>query len=164
MRLLFLGDIVGKTARISLAENLLIIKEKLSIDFVLVNAENATSGVGLSVSHAKSLFESCVNCISLGDHAFDQNEMINFAEKDSRIVRPINYAKFSPGSGFRLFNIESKKILILQVLGQVFMKKPFSDPFEAIESYLQKYSLKSNVDAIIIDFHAEATSEKNALA
>ncbi len=164
MRLLFLGDIVGKTARISIAENLLIIKEKLSIDFVLVNAENATSGVGLSVSHAKLLFESGVNCISLGDHAFDQNEMINFAEKDSRIVRPINYAKFSPGSGFRLFNLESKKILILQVLGQVFMKKPFSDPFEAIESYLQKYSLKSNVDAIIIDFHAEATSEKNALA
>ena len=164
MRLLFLGDIVGKTARISLAENLLIIKEKLSIDFVLVNAENATSGVGLSVSHAKSLFESGVNCISLGDHAFDQNEMINFAEKDNRIVRPINYSKFSPGSGFRLFNLESKKILILQVLGQVFMKKPFSDPFEAIESYLQKYSLKSNVDAIIIDFHAEATSEKNALA
>ena len=164
MRLLFLGDIVGKTARISLAENLLIIKEKLSIDFVLVNAENATSGVGLSVSHAKLLFESGVNCISLGDHAFDQNEMINFAEKDKRIVRPINYAKFSPGSGFRLFNLESKKILILQVLGQVFMKKPFSDPFEAIESYLQKYSLKSNVDAIIIDFHAEATSEKNALA
>ena len=155
---------MGKTARISIAENLLIIKEKLSIDFVLVNAENATSGVGLSVSHAKSLFESGVNCISLGDHAFDQNEMINFAEKDSRIVRPINYAKFSPGSGFRLFNLESKKILILQVLGQVFMKKPFSDPFEAIESYLQKYSLKSNVDAIIIDFHAEATSEKNALA
>ena len=164
MRLLFLGDIVGKTARISIAENLLIIKKKLSIDFVLVNAENATSGVGLSVSHAKLLFESGVNCISLGDHAFDQNEMINFAEKDKRIVRPINYAKFSPGSGFRLFNLESKKILILQVLGQVFMKKPFSDPFEAIESYLQKYSLKSNVDAIIIDFHAEATSEKNALA
>ena len=109
MRLLFLGDIVGKTARISLAENLLIIKEKLSIDFVLVNAENATSGVGLSVSHAKLLFESGVNCISLGDHAFDQNEMINFAEKDNRIVRPINYAKFSPGSGFRLFNLESKK-------------------------------------------------------
>ena len=164
MRLLFLGDIVGKTARISIAENLLIIKKKLSIDFVLVNAENATSGVGLSVSHAKLLFESGVNCISLGDHAFDQNEMINFAEKDNRIVRPINYAKFSPGSGFRLFNIENKKILILQVLGQVFMKKPFSDPFEAIETYLQKYSLKSNVDAIIIDFHAEATSEKNALA
>ena len=114
MRLLFLGDIVGKTARISIAENLLIIKKKLSIDFVLVNAENATSGVGLSVSHAKLLFESGVNCISLGDHAFDQNEMINFAEKDNRIVRPINYAKFSPGSGFRLFNLESKKILILQ--------------------------------------------------
>ena len=132
MRLLFLGDIVGKTARISIAENLLIIKKKLSIDFVLVNAENATSGVGLSVSHAKLLFESGVNCISLGDHAFDQNEMINFAEKDNRIVRPINFAKFSPGSGFRLFNLESKKILILQVLGQVFMKKPFSDPFEAI--------------------------------
>ena len=112
MRLLFLGDIVGKTARISIAENLLIIKKKLSIDFVLVNAENATSGVGLSVSHAKLLFESGVNCISLGDHAFDQNEMINFAEKDNRIVRPINYAKFSPGAGFRLFNIENKKIKI----------------------------------------------------
>ena len=164
MRLLFLGDIVGKTARASLAENLSNIKKKLLIDFVLVNAENATSGVGLSATHAKLLFDAGVNCISLGDHAFDQNEMISFAERDNRIIRPINYAKSAPGSVFRIFNLCVKKILVLQVLGQVFMKKPFSDPFEAIESYLQKYSLKSNVDSIIIDFHAEATSEKNALA
>ena len=164
MRLLFLGDIVGKTARTSLAENLSNIKKKLSIDFVLANAENATSGVGLSATHAKLLFDAGVNCISLGDHAFDQNEMINFAERDNRIIRPINYAKSAPGSGFRFFNLGVKKILILQVLGQVFMKKPFSDPFEAIETYLNKYILNSNVDAIIIDFHAEATSEKNALA
>ncbi len=164
MRLLFLGDIVGKTARTSLAENLSNIKKKLSIEFVLVNAENATSGVGLSATHAKLLFDAGVNCISLGDHAFDQNEMINFAERENRIIRPINYAKSAPGSGFRIFNLGVKKILILQVLGQVFMKKPFSDPFEAIETYLKKYTLNSNVDAIIIDFHAEATSEKNALA
>ena len=164
MRLLFLGDIVGKTARTSLAENLSNIKKKLSIEFVLANAENATSGVGLSATHAKLLFDAGVNCISLGDHAFDQNEMINFAERENRIIRPINYAKSAPGSGFRIFNLGVKKILILQVLGQVFMKKPFSDPFEAIETYLKKYTLNSNVDAIIIDFHAEATSEKNALA
>ena len=164
MRLLFLGDIVGKTARNSIAENLVDIKKQLSLDFVLVNAENATSGLGLSVPHAKLLFEAGVNCISLGDHAFDQNEMVNFAERENRIIRPINYAKSAPGSGFRLFNLEGKKILILQVLGQVFMKKPFSDPFEAVESYLRKFSLKANVDVIIIDFHAEATSEKNALA
>ena len=163
MRLLFLGDIVGKTARTSLAENLSNIKKKLSIEFVLVNAENATSGVGLSATHAKLLFDAGVNCISLGDHAFDQNEMINFAERENRIIRPINYAKSAPGSGFRIFNLGVKKILILQVLGQVFMKKPFSDPFEAIETYLKKYTLNSNVDAIIIDFNADATSEKNAL-
>ena len=164
MRFLFLGDIVGKTARISLTENLNNIKNKLGIDFVLVNAENATSGAGISSSHAKLLFEAGVNCISLGDHAFDQSEMINYAEVENRILRPINYAKSAPGSGFRLFNFNGKRILILQVLGQVFMKKPFSDPFEAIELQLKKYNLNGNIDVIIIDFHAEATSEKNAFA
>ncbi len=164
MRVLFLGDIVGKTARKCIAENLVSIKKKLAVDFVLVNAENATSGVGLSPSHAKLLFEAGVSCISLGDHAFDQNEMMNYAEKENRILRPINFAKSAPGSGFRLFELKGKIILVLQVLGQVFMKKPFSDPFEAVESQLKKFILKGNVDAIIIDFHAEATSEKNALA
>ena len=96
MRLLFLGDIVGKTARISIAKNLVDIKKQLSLDFVLVNAENATSGLGLSVPHAKLLFEAGVNCISLGDHAFDQSEMIQYIENESRIVRPINFAKDAP--------------------------------------------------------------------
>jgi len=154
---------VGKTARISLAENLLIIKEKLSIDFVLVNAENATSGVGLSVSHAKLLFESGVNCISLGDHAFDQNEMINFAEKDNRIVRPINYSDDCPGQGWQIFSVNDKKILVLQVLGRVFMKKKFLDPFPFLEDIFSQYKLGLNVDCIIVDIHAEATSEKMAV-
>ena len=165
MRILFLGDIVGRTGRVSIEENILDIREKLKINFVIVNAENATSGAGLSIEHANILFDSGVDCITLGDHAFDQKEMIGFSEKDTRIIRPINFAKTSPGVGSRIFNVDNgKKLLVMQALGQVFMKKPFSDPFEAVSKELRKYNLKGNVDYIFIDFHAEATSEKNALA
>jgi len=165
MRILFLGDIVGRTGRESISTNLRAVRKKLDIDFVIVNAENATSGAGLSSTHATSLFAAGADCITLGDHAFDQQEMMNYAEKEPRIVRPLNYAKSAPGFGARLLDLNNgKKILIVQVLGQVFMKRPFSDPFEALDIELKKYKLNRNVNAIFVDIHAEATSEKNALA
>ena len=164
MRVLFLGDIVGRTGRKSISVNLQNVRKRLGIDFVIVNAENATAGSGLSSAHATCLFDSGVDCITLGDHAFDQQEMMNFAEKETRIVRPLNYAKSAPGVGARLLNVNNnKKILVVQVLGQVFMKKPFSDPFEALDNELNKYNLNGNVNVIFVDIHAEATSEKNAL-
>jgi len=164
MRILFLGDIVGRTGREAISTNIETVRNRLKIDFIIVNAENATSGAGLSANHAVELLKAGVNCITLGDHAFDQQEMVNFAEKEIRVVRPLNYSKSAPGRGARLFELPNgKKILVAQVLGQVFMKRPFSDPFEALDSELKKYNLNGNIDAIFVDMHAEATSEKNAL-
>ena len=165
MRILFLGDIVGRTGRQAILANIETVRNKLDIDFIIVNAENATSGAGLSSNHAAELLRAGVDCITLGDHAFDQQEMVEYIEKEPRIVRPLNYSKSAPGSGARLINLHNgKKILVVQVLGQVFMKRPFSDPFEALDFELRKYNLNGNVNAIFVDAHAEATSEKNALA
>ena len=165
MRVLFLGDIVGRTGRQAILANIENIRDRLEIDFIIVNAENATSGAGLSSNHATELLKAGVNCITLGDHAFDQPEMMDFIEKETRVVRPLNYAKSAPGCGAKILNLDNgKKIVVVQVLGQVFMKRPFSDPFEALDSELKKYNLNGNVDAIFVDVHAEATSEKNALA
>ena len=165
MRILFLGDVVGRTGRQAILNNLELVRKELNIDFIIVNAENATSGAGISSTHASQMLEAGVDCITLGDHSFDQRDMIQFSEKEKRIVRPLNYAKSAPGFGSRLLNITStEKVLVVQVLGQVFMKRPFSDPFEALDLELTKYNLGGNVSAIFVDVHAEATSEKNALA
>ena len=164
MRVLFLGDVVGRSGRESLKSNLLLLKKEMKIDFCIVNAENATSGVGLSVNHANDLFEAGADCITLGDHAFDQKEMIGFIEKEKRIIRPLNFANSAPGRGMGVFTTyKGEKILVLQVLGTVFMKKNFSDPFLILEKIFKKYILGVGVDTIFLDIHAEATSEKMAL-
>ncbi len=164
MNILFLGDIVGRSGRDALTKRLPDLIDKWRLDFVVVNAENATSGVGLNIEHAKYLLAKGVDCITLGDHAFDQREMVNFIEKEPRIIRPLNFAKGAPGKGHAIFNGRSgKKVAVIQVLGQVFMKKNYSDPFESIDKALQGLNLGKNCDAILIDIHAEATSEKMAI-
>ena len=164
MNILFLGDIVGRSGRTALANRLPKLRQDWKIDFVIANAENATGGAGLSIDHAKLIFSSGVDCITLGDHAFDQREMIAFSEQEHRIIRPLNFATVAPGHGRRVFNTGSgKRILVIQVLGQVFMKKNFSDPFLSVKNALKSVSLGSGLDAIVLDVHAEATSEKMAL-
>ena len=164
MRLLFLGDIMGRSGRKAISERLNRLREKWRLDFVVVNGENATGGMGLSASHAKALIDSGVDCITLGDHAFDQRDMLTFCEQEPRIIRPLNFAKTAPGKGFRLIKARNgKKVLVAQALGQVFMKKPFDDPFSALDTALKNAPLGGMADAVIVDFHAEATSEKVAI-
>ncbi len=164
MKILFLGDVVGRSGRTAISSYLPIIIKKLDIEFVIVNCENATSGLGLSASHAEEILESGVDCITLGDHSFDQKDMLSFIEKETRIVRPLNIAKLAPGVGSRIFLSRlGKRVLVVQVLGQVFMKRPYSDPFSYLDNILSKTKLGDQVDAIVIDIHAEATSEKMAL-
>ena len=139
MNILFLGDIMGRSGRDALAKELPRLKKQLKLDFVVVNAENATAGAGLSVEHAKQIFKSGVDCITLGDHAFDQREMISYIQQEPRIIRPINYAKTAPGHGFGVFtSATGKRVLVTQVLGQVFMKKNFSDPFAGLDTILNR--------------------------
>ncbi len=163
MRILFLGDVVGRSGRTAISEKLLQLRDRLRLDFVIVNGENATSGNGLSADHANSIFDAGADCITLGDHAFDQRDMYGHIEKEPRILRPLNIAKSPPGKGAHLFEAGGKKVLVVQILGQVFMKQPYADPFSAIESEIKKAPLRGRADAIVVDVHAEATSEKMAL-
>ncbi len=164
MRLLYLGDVVGRAGRAAITGRLSALRERLKADFVIVNGENATSGVGLSPEHAKTLLEAGVDVLTLGDHAFDQREMLAGIAREPRILRPLNYSKAAPGVGARVFDAPGgRKVLVAQVLGQVFMKRPFSDPFSEIEQVLKQHPLGGLVQASLIDIHCEATSEKMAM-
>jgi hypothetical protein len=164
MRLLFLGDVVGRAGRSALAERLPALRTAWGLDFVVVNGENATSGAGLSPEHARALFAAGADCVTLGDHAFDQKEMLAAIDAEPRLIRPINFAKAAPGRGFRLFALaDGRKVLVAQVLGRVFMKRPFDDPFSAIEPVLKAHPLGGLAQAAIVDMHCEATSEKVAM-
>ncbi|MEM7722317.1 MAG: TIGR00282 family metallophosphoesterase [Pseudomonadota bacterium] len=164
MRLMFLGDVMGRAGRKAVVESVPRLRAEWRLDFICVNAENATSGAGLSGAHAKALLAAGMDCLTLGDHAFDQRDMLQFIETEPRILRPLNYAKVAPGVGARLFKAAGgKQVLVVQVLGQVFMKRPFADPFSALDTVLKRYPLGGQANAILVDVHAEATSEKMAL-
>ncbi|MEP2030972.1 MAG: TIGR00282 family metallophosphoesterase [Paracoccaceae bacterium] len=164
MRCLFLGDVMGRAGRAVVAENLPRLRSEWRLDFVVVNGENASNGMGLSAEHARIILNSGADCITLGDHAFDQKDMMQFIETEPRILRPLNYAKGAPGKGARLFTAQNgRKVLVLQALGQVFMKRPFDDPFSAVEPVLKSHPLGGLAHAIIVDVHCEATSEKMAM-
>ena len=159
--MLFLGDVMGRAGRAAVAERLPGLRTEWGLDFVVVNGENATSGAGLSGEHAKALLASGADCLTLGDHAFDQKDMASFIEGEPRILRPINFSKVAPGKGWRVFTAtQGRRVLVAQVLGQVFMKRPFDDPFSAIEQVLKTHPLGGVVQAALVDVHAEATSEK----
>ncbi len=163
MKILFLGDVMGRAGRAAVATHLPRLRDEWRLDFVVVNGENATSGMGLSGDHAKGLLDAGADVITLGDHAFDQKDMLTFVEKEQRIIRPINFSKAAPGAGARVFQAKGgRKVLVAQVLGQVFMKRPFDDPFSALDATLRQYPMGGQVQASLIDFHCEATSEKMA--
>ena len=161
MRILFLGDVVGRSGRSALISRLGGLRQAWKLDFIVVNAENATSGVGLSPDHATALLDAGADVLTLGDHAFDQRDMAAFIDREPRILRPLNYAAAAPGAGARVFEASrGRKVLVAQVLGQVFMKRPYADPFSAIDRVLRAHPLGGMVAASLVDIHAEATSEK----
>lgn len=165
MRILFLGDVMGRTGRAAVAAGLPVLRAEWKLDFVVINGENATGGMGLTPEHAKDLFAAGADVVTLGDHAFDQKTMREFCAQEPRIIRPLNIAKAgAPGNGARVFDAPGgRKVLVAQVLGQVFMKQPYSDPFSAIDPVLRAYPRGGQVQASLIDVHCEATSEKTAM-
>ena len=155
---------MGRAGRRAVSENLARLRAEWRVDFVVVNGENASNGMGLSGDHAKVLLEAGADCITLGDHAFDQRDMLQFIESEPRILRPLNFAKGAPGKGARVFSdARGRKILVAQILGQVFMKRAFDDPFSEIEQALKTHPLGGAVQATLVDVHCEATSEKMAM-
>ncbi len=164
MRLLFLGDLMGRAGRTAVIDALPGLRTRLKLDFVVVNAENSAAGFGCTPKIAEDLFAAGADCVTLGDHAFDQKEMLTYIDQEPRILRPLNFAKVAPGAGARLFEApRGKRVLVAQALGRVFMSKPYDDPFSALETALNKHPLRGGADAVIIDIHAEATSEKMAI-
>ncbi|MEL6838823.1 MAG: TIGR00282 family metallophosphoesterase [Pseudomonadota bacterium] len=164
MKILFLGDVMGRAGRAAIKDHLPELRAKWKLDFVVVNGENATSGMGLSGDHAKILLDAGADVITLGDHAFDQKDMLQFAVQEPRIIRPLNFSKAAPGAGARVFNAPGgRKVLVTQALGQVFMKRPFDDPFSALDAVLKQYPMGGQVQASLVDIHCEATSEKMAM-
>ena len=164
MRILFLGDIVGISGCSRLIDNLLDEIKLEKIDFVIVNGENAASqGVGLTKKICEDFFNCGVDVITTGNHVWDQKEIMDYINKEERLLRPKNLFEPSPGKGFNIFNSKKGiKIGVLNLMGNVFMKK-CEDVFETSKKFLEKYKLKEDYDFLIVDFHGEITSEKNAI-
>lgn len=164
MRILFVGDVMGRSGREALAKHLPILKEKLEYDVLIVNGENAAHGFGVTEKIANEFFSLGADCITTGNHAWDQREIISYIEREKRFLRPINYPAGTPGQGAYIHTLfDGRKILILHAMGSLYMD-PLDNPFMVIPSYLKTYAMGQNVNAIFVDFHAEATSEKMALA
>ena len=164
MRILFLGDVVGASGCSKIMNNLLSQIKENKIDFVIVNAENAAeSGVGLTEEICKDFFNCGVNVITTGNHVWDQKDIMKYIETDNRLLRPKNLFEPAPGKGFEIYKTnEEIKIGVLNLMGNVFMKK-CDDVFEVSKKFINEYKLKEDYDFLIIDFHGEITSEKNAI-
>tara|TARA_B100000575_G_scaffold294525_1_gene311097 strand:+ start:3791 stop:4582 length:792 start_codon:yes stop_codon:yes gene_type:complete len=165
MKIIFIGDIVGKAAREKINDKIGYIKKKYSPDIIVANAENATGGYGLSKKDAQNLFSSGLDILTLGNHAWDRRDMLSYIEDCPKIIRAINYPAGVPGRGFyKMELLNGKKIVVVQVMLRLFMGLSLDDPFSVIKKFLISEKLKSTCDAILIDMHGEATSEKNAFA
>ena len=164
MKILFLGDVVGISGCSKIMSNLLDQININQIDFVIVNAENAAeSGVGLTKEICEDFFNCGVNVITTGNHVWDQKDIMNFIDKENRLLRPKNLFEPAPGRGFEIYMTKQNiKIGVLNLMGNVFMKK-CDDVFDASKKFLDKYRLKKDFDFLIVDFHGEITSEKNAI-
>ncbi|SFI52017.1 TIGR00282 family metallophosphoesterase [Albimonas pacifica] len=164
MKLLFLGDVMGRAGRTAVIERLPKLREAWKLDFVVVNAENSASGMGLTGAIAAEIFAAGADCITLGDHAFDQKDMISYIGSDARILRPLNFSKAAPGQGAKVFEAtRGRRVQVVQALGRVFMSRPYDDPVPMVDAALKTAPLGGAVQATILDFHAEATSEKMAM-
>src|SRR5580704_906731 len=163
MRILFIGDVVGRSGRMIVYERLPKLVRDWSLDLVVVNGENSAGGFGINETIYHELIEAGADAITLGNHAWDQREALVFIERAPRLIRPLNYPAGTPGRGAAL--IETRKgahVLVVNAMGRIFME-PLDDPFLAIESALAAHPLAGPADAIIIDMHGEATSEKQAM-
>ena len=164
MRILFLVDVLGVLGFLKIMSNLLNQIRLHQIDFVIVNAENAAeSGVGLTKEICKDFFNCGVNVITTGNHIWDQKDIMNFIESENRLLRPKNLFEPAPGKGFEIYKTnEEIRIGVLNLMGNVFMKK-CEDVFEVSKKFIDEHQLKEDYDFLIVDFHGEITSEKNAI-
>ena len=164
MRIGFLGDVVGKPGREAVKQHLPELRERLKLEFVIVNAENAAGGFGITEKTAIELYDAGADVLTLGNHAWDQAEALSFIEREPRLLRPVNYREgTAPGRGASLYDLpDGRRVLVMNVMLRVFMEA-LEDPFAAVNHELDACPLGQVADAIIVDMHGEATSEKYAL-
>lgn len=163
MKILFCGDLVGRAGREVVLEHLPALRADLGLDFVVVNAENAAHGFGLTEKICEELFEAGADAITTGNHVWDQREIIPFIDADPRVLRPLNYTEGTPGRGASVIKArDGRSVLVVNVMCRLFMEL-LDDPFAAVDRVLDLHPLGSAVDAVLVDVHGEATSEKAAL-
>lgn len=163
MKVLFLGDVVGRSGRAAVQDFLPGLRERHGIDFVVCNGENAASGFGLTTKTAQELFNAGVDVLTSGNHAWDQREIISQMNSDDRLLRPLNYPAGTPGRGVGVYeDRKGRRIVVINVMGRIFMD-PLDDPFAGVDAVLQKVGLGASVNFILVDIHGEATSEKMAM-
>ncbi len=163
MRILYCGDVVGRSGRQVVIDNLPRLRQELDLDFVLVCGENAAGGFGITAKICEAFYAAGVDAVTLGNHAWDQREIIGYIDGDPRLLRAVNYPKGTPGRGAGVFpGRGGKTVLVIHVMTRLFMD-PLDDPFGAVETALAAHRLGRTVDAIVVDIHGEATSEKMAL-
>lgn len=164
MRLMFLGDVVGRAGRKAVVDRLPDLVESLRLDFVAVNGENAAGGFGITEEIARDLIDAGADAVTLGNHSWDQREALVFIERQPRLLRPANYPKGTPGKGANLYVARNgARVLVVSVMGRIYMD-PLDDPFAVVEREIAACPLAEQADAIVVDVHAEATSEKQAMA
>ena len=163
MRILFIGDIVGRTGRAVVLERMPRLIADWELDLVVVNGENAAGGFGITEAIYNELIDAGADAVTLGNHAWDQREALVFIERAPRLIRPLNYPAGTPGRGAALIEAKNgKRALVLNAMGRIFMDA-LDDPFAGVERELAACPLRKGADAIVLDMHCEATSEKQAM-
>jgi metallophosphoesterase (TIGR00282 family) len=160
--ILLCGDVVGRSGRDAVKEHVPILRQQFAIDLVVVNAENAAGGFGLTERLCGELYDCGVDILTTGNHVWDQRQIIPYIDRDPCLLRPANFPKGTPGAGWRVHRVGGRSVLVVNLMGRLFMDA-LDDPFARLEDILVEHRLGENVAAIVVDFHAEASSEKMAL-
>jgi 2',3'-cyclic-nucleotide 2'-phosphodiesterase len=162
MKIVILGDLLGRTGREAALKAIPHLRDHLKLDCLVVNGENASHGFGLAPEMAEALFAAGADAITLGNHAWDRREIIPYIAQEKRLIRPLNFPPGTPGSGASVITAkDGRRVLVAQLMGRLFMD-PLDCPFQATEALLGRHRLGNGLDAVLLDFHAEATSEKMA--
>jgi metallophosphoesterase (TIGR00282 family) len=164
MRILFIGDVMGRSGRDALKKHLPNLKEKLSPDVVIVNGENSAHGIGISEKICQEFYKQGVDVITTGNHVWDQREILSYIDRDPNLLRPINYPENTPGNGSVLYTMQNgQKILVINAMARIFMDA-MEDPFKMVMDLVNDYKMGQKCNAVFLDFHGEASSEKMAMA
>jgi metallophosphoesterase (TIGR00282 family) len=160
--ILFCGDVVGRSGRDAVKKHVPILRQEFALDLVVVNAENAAGGFGLTERLCGELYDAGVDILTTGNHVWDQRQIIPYIDRDPCVLRPANFPKATPGAGWRLHPVGERSVLVVNLMGRLFMDA-LDDPFARLDELLADHRLGEDAAAIIVDFHAEASSEKMAL-